>query len=202
LGRKNVHFGDGWAERRKFFAGLAMTLMLREKFDTDFIDIKGKTINDFYLANLNLPSGDAGAERVINLIKLIANFQNFADLKQGAPMTFQMAFHFTLLVDSLNQGNYTTDWQKEVVIAFLDFKKALANARLHYRETRESLPHYENFGRLLSGSGSDTAETIRMRHSFFLSEIYSKITVVPKDPNRRFDLLEREVIWNRDRGRC
>lgn len=198
----NVHFVDGLAERRKFFAGVAMTIMIRERFDTDFLDIKGKTINDFYLANLNLPSGDPGAERVVNLLNQISELPNFEDLKKGTPMTFQMAFHFTLLVDSLNQGNYTADWKGDVVIAFLDFKKCVADARLHYRETRESIPHYENFGRLLSGSGSDTAETIRVRHAFLLSEMCSKITLVAKDPNRRFDPLEREVIWNRDRGRC
>lgn len=35
-----------------------------------------------------------------------------------------------------------------------------------------------------------------------LAEIYPKIQVVNKDSNRGFDSLEREVIWNRDRGQC
>jgi len=35
-----------------------------------------------------------------------------------------------------------------------------------------------------------------------LSDIYSRIRVVSKDPSRGFDILEREVIWNRDRGQC
>lgn len=48
------HYVDGWADRRKFFAGLAMTLMLRERSEIDFVDLKGKTINDFYIANLDL----------------------------------------------------------------------------------------------------------------------------------------------------
>ena len=41
-----------------------------------------------------------------------------------------------------------------------------------------------------------------MRHSFLLSELYSKIQITPLDPNRLFGGLEREVIWNRDRGQC
>jgi len=196
------HYVDGWADRRKFFAGLAMTLMLREKSDVDFVDIKGKTINDFYIENLELPNGNSGSERVIALLDVVSNLPNFEALKQGSPMTFQMAFHFTLMVDSLDRGNYTSRWKQEIVGAFLDFKKAVADARIHHRETRESLPHYERFGRQLSGSGSDTAESIRLRHSFMLGEIYPNITTIVRDHNRGFDLLEREVIWNRDRGRC
>ena len=196
------HYVDGRAEMRKFFAGLAMTIMIRERSDIDFVDLKGKTINDFYLNNLDLPPEDPGAKRVVDLLGRIVDLPQFASLREGGPMTFQMAFHFTLLVDALDQGNYTNDWKQSVVKAFLAFKQNVAAARLHHRNTRESLPHHERFVRLLSGSGSDTAEVIRIRHAFMLSEIYPKIRVVPRDPNRGFDSLEREVIWNRDRGQC
>jgi len=196
------HYVDGHAEMRKFFAGLAMTIMLRERSEIDFVDLKGKTINDFYLDNLDLPPEDPGAQRVVGLLDRIVELPKFASFKEGGPMTFQMAFHFALLVDALEQGNYTNDWKHSIVEAFLAFKQEVTAARLHHRDTRESPPHYERFGRLLSGSGSDTAEVIRIRHAFMLSEIYPKIRVVLRDPNRGFDLLEREVIWNRDRGQC
>ncbi len=91
---------------------------------------------------------------------------------------------------------------EDVVNAFFSFKEAVASAQLHYRQTHESRPHYERFGRLLSGSGSDTAEVIRIRHSFMLGELYSQIRIIPLDPSRCFDPLEKEVIWNRDRGIC
>lgn len=196
------HYVDGHAEMRKFFAGLAMTIMLRERAEIDFVDLKGKTINDFYLDNLDLPPNDPGAHRVVGLLDRIVNLPKFSSLKESGPMSFQMAFHFTLLVDALDQGNYTNDWKQSVVEAFLAFKQEVVAARLHHRENRESLPHHERFGQLMSGSGSDTAEVIRIRHAFMLSEIYPKINVVPRDPNRGFDYLEREVIWNRDRGQC
>lgn len=196
------HYVDGHAEMRKYFAGLAMTLMLRERSEIDFVDLKGKTINDFYLSNLDLTTGDPGAQRVVGLLDRIVDLPKFASLKEGGPMSFQLAFHFTLLVDAIDQGNYTNEWKELIVEAFLAFKQEVAAARLHHRETRDSLPHHERFGRLLSGSGSETAEVIRIRHSFMLSEIYPKIRVISKDPNRRFDALEREVIWNRDRGQC
>ncbi len=196
------HYVDGHAEMRKFFAGLAMTIMLRERSKIDFVDLKGKTINDFYLVNLDLPPEDPGAQRVVGLLDRIVGIPKFASLKEAGPMTFQMAFHFAVLVDALDQGNYTNDWKHLIVEAFLAFKQEVAAARLHHKDTRVSLPHHERFGLLLSGSGSDTAEVIRIRHAFMLSEIYPRVKVVPRDPNRGFDLLEREVIWNRDRGEC
>jgi hypothetical protein len=196
------HYVDGHAEMRKFFASLAMTVMLRERSEIDFVDLKGKTINDFYLDNLDLSPDDPGAKRVVDLLDRVVALPKFGSLKEAGPISFQMAFHFAMLVDTLDQGNYTNEWKETVVEAFLAFKQEVAAARLHHRENRESLPHHERFGRLLSGSGSDTAEIIRIRHAFMLSEIYPKIRFVLRDPNRLFDSLEREVIWNRDRGIC
>ncbi len=196
------HYVDGLAEVRKFFAGLAMTIMVRERSEVDFIDLKGKTINEFYMENLDLGEGDPGARRVVHLLDLVAQLPGFESLREGTPMSFQMAFHLALLVDSLHEGNYVPIWREDVVSALVSFKQEVASARLHYRQNHESLPHYERFGRLLSGSGSDTADVIRIRHSFLLAEVYSKIRLNQRDPNRRFDPLEREVIWNRDRGLC
>jgi hypothetical protein len=196
------HYVDGLADVRKFFAGLAMTLMLRERSEVDFVDLKGKTINDFYMENLDLKDDEEGALRVVRVLDLTAQLPGFESLRDGTPMSFQMAFHLAMLVDSLHEGHYAGVWREDVIGAFNAFKQDVAGARLHYRQTHESRPHYERFGRLLSGSGSDTAEVIRIRHSFLLSELYSKIRITPLDPNRRFDALEREVIWNRDRGQC
>jgi hypothetical protein len=58
-------------------------------------------------------------------------------------MTFQMAFHFALLVDTLNEGNYAPAWKKTVVDAFLSFKKDVADARQRHKETQAAVPHYD-----------------------------------------------------------
>ncbi len=197
-----VHYVDGLAETRKFFAGLAMTIMVRERAEVDFVDLKGATINDFYLENLVLAGEDPGALRVVQVLDLVVQLPGFESFREGRPLSFQWAFHLALLVDSLNEGRYANLWREDVVRAFLEFRQEVANAQLHYRETHDSRPHYERFGRLLSGSGSDTADVIRVRHSFLLANVYAKIRLNPLDPQRLFDPLEKEVIWNRDRGLC
>lgn len=197
-----VHYVDGLADARKFFAGLAMTIMVRERAEVDFVDLKGATINEFYIENLVLKDGDDGATRVLQVLDRVAKLPGFDSLREGKPLPFVWAFHLALLVDSLEEGRYASVWRDDVVGAFIKFKQDVAAAQLHYRQTHESLPHYERFGRLLAGSGSDTAEVIRIRHSFLLGQVYSKINLIQLDPNRLFDPLEKEVIWNRDRGLC
>ena len=195
------HYVDGLADTRKFFAGLAMTIMLRERSSVDFVDLKGKILNEFYMENLDLSDDDPAARRVIRVLDGVAQLRGFESLREGKP-TFQWAFHLALLVDSLSVENYVPVWRDRVVSAFMAFQAEVAKARHHYRQTNESLPHYERFGRLLAGSGSDTADVIRIRHSFLLAEVYPQIQITPRDPNRCFDALEKEVIWNRDRGLC
>jgi hypothetical protein len=198
------HYVDGLAETRKFFAGLAMTIMSRERAGVDFVDLKGKVIDDFYREkeNLELNEQDPATQRVIRVLDTVAQLPGFESLREGPRMSFQWAFHLTLLVDSLIGGNYTPAWRNDVVNAFMVFRAKVAEAKLHHKKTKESLPHHERFGILLAGSGSDTADVIRDRHSFLLAHVYPEIRIIPRDPNRCFDTLEKEVIWNRDRGLC
>ena len=196
------HYVDGLADTRKFFAGLAMTIMVRAKTGVDFVDLKGKTINEFYKENLDLQPEDPAAVRVEDTLDVIAELKGFDELLTRKPLTFQMAFHLALLVDTLHSGDYVPAWRDDVIKAFTGFLEDVAKARLHYKETDQALPHYEKFVALLGGSGSDTAELIRRRHGFFLEKIYPTIRIVPRDGKRLFDALEKEVIWIRDGRKC
>lgn len=197
------HYVDGLADARKFFAGLSMTIMRRERANLDFVDLKGKVINEFYKENLDLnEQQDPAVQRVLRVLDGVTQLRGLETLREGRPLSFQWGFHLALLVDSLIAGNYSPVWRDDVVSACTAFRTEEANARLHYKQTKESLPHYERFGRLLAGSGSDTAEVIRLRHSFFLADVYSRMRIIPRDPDRGFDVLQKEVIWNRDRGLC
>lgn len=196
------HYVDGLVETRKFFAGLAMTIMVRERSGVDFVDLKGRVINEFYQENLEMSEADPACHRVLRVLDTISRLPGFAELRNGPRLSFQMGFHLAVLVDSLIAGDYVPVWREDVVDAFRTFQADCASARLHHKKTRQSVPHFEHFIRLLGGSGSDTAEVIRLRHSFLLNQIYSRIRITARDPNRRFDALEKEVIWNRDGGQC
>jgi hypothetical protein len=193
---------DGLVNTRKFFAGLAMTIMERERSGEDFVDLKGKTIDEFYKANLDLKGEDPAAVRVLEVLDLVANLPNFENLLARKPIPHSVAFHFALLVDSLNSKAYVPVWRDGVVGAFLAFQDDMAKARLHFKTTRQSLPHYARFVVPLSGSGSDTAMIIRPRHAFFLDQMYRKMNIRLRDDQRLFGPVEKEIIWNRDGRKC
>lgn len=196
------HYIDGLADTRKFFAGLAMTIMVRAKTGEDFVDLKGKTLNEFYKQNLDLLPDDPAAVRVEDTLDVVSELPGFEDFLTRKAMSFQMGFHLALLVDSLHSGDYVQVWRDDVIKAFTTFLDDVAKARLHYKETGEALPHYERFVSFLAGSGSDTAELIRKRHAFFLEKMYLSIRIRPRDSQRLFDALEKEVIWIRDGRKC
>jgi hypothetical protein len=196
------HYVDRWAERRKFFAGLAMTIMLRERSDSLFVDLKGKQINQFYMGNLKLRGDDPGTLRVVRMLDAIPKLQGFERLLAGSPVTHQMAFHLALLVDALLSGDYTPDWRANIVSAFIAFREEVTEARHRHRTAHETSPAYEGFAALTAGSGSDTADVIQRRHGFFLKRVYPAIKVVARDGKRAFDALDKEWIFVRDKGTC
>jgi hypothetical protein len=196
------HYVDGLADTRKFFAGLAMTIMIRDRDDVDFVDLKGKTINEFYKTNLSIPADDPAIARVMHMLDKTPELPGFGNLLNRKAMSFQMAFHFALLVDTLSEGNYVPIWREDVVKAFEKFQDDVAKARQHYRDTREQLPHYTKFVVFLGGSGSDTAEVIRRRHAFFIQSVYPDIRLQSRDAQRLYDPLAKEVIWIRDGRKC
>jgi Protein of unknown function DUF262 len=93
------HYVDGLADARKFFAGLAMTIMVRQRSGEDFVDLKGKTINDFYMENLDLKDDDSAAMRVVDTLDVIADLPRFDELLARKRVTYSVAFHFALLVE-------------------------------------------------------------------------------------------------------
>lgn len=198
------HYIDKRANARKFFAGLVMTIIIRESTGHDFVDLKGKNINDFYLRSADLEATSKEARRVINVLDTICALPHIESFSVSAnKLSYQSAFHFAILVDTFFQGNYVEgSWKDKIVNAFEDFRAKEADSRVAYKKDKVELPHYRQFVRKLSGSGSETSSVIRQRHSFLLSEILSKLTPIPKDPQRLFGGAERESIWYRDGGKC
>ena len=99
-------------------------------------------------------------------------------------------------------GEYVdSSWRPKLVDAFEQFRAECANAAKAFKQG-ERTKHYSEFVQPLSGSGSDTAETIRRRHQFLLQEIINIVQPRPRDPQRMFGQIEREIMWYRQSGRC
>ena len=117
-------------------------------------------------------------------------------------MKANLLFHFAMLLDTLLTGQYVQDWQNRYCKAFEEFTAAVQQARLDFRSLGQRSELYDDFAVLVAGSGSDKADKIGHRHAVFANWMRSKLSVKLKDPKRLFDVLEREVVWWRDRRTC
>ena len=94
------------------------------------------------------------------------------------------------------------DWHNRYCKAFEEFVAAVQKARLDFKNERQRSELYDDFAVLVAGSGSDKADKIGLRHAVFANWMRTKLEVKLKDPKRLFDVLEREVVWWRDRRTC
>lgn len=192
---------DRRSNTRKFFAGLAMTYLVRHESQVDFVDLKASNIDAFYLNKAGMPLDEPAA---INLLRLLTEASGLPEVQriEGNKLRYQWAFHFALLIDSMLAGEYVdSSWRPKIVDVFERFRAECANAAKAFKQGERTRYHSE-FVQPLSGSGSDTADTIRRRHQFILSEIVQMVQPRPRDPLRIFGQIEREIIWYRQSGRC
>jgi hypothetical protein len=194
---------DRRSNTRKFFAGLAMTYLVRQDSELDFVDLKASNLDAFYLNKTDLPSDNPGVERLLRLLGEITRLPDIHRIRDGNKVKFQWAFHLVLLIDSMIAADYVeASWRGKVIEAFEQFREECALASRAFKERGERSPHYNDFVQPLSGSGSDTAEKIRLRHRFLLQAILRLLKPQPKDPLRLFGPIEREIMWYRQQGKC
>jgi 5-methylcytosine-specific restriction endonuclease McrA len=180
-----------------------MTFLVRQDSELDFVDLKASNLDAFYLNKSDLAPNDLGAERLLDLLREIVRLPEIHRIRDGNKLKFQWAFHLVLLIDSLIAANYVdASWRGKVIGAFEQFRGECADATLAFKERGERSPHYDDFVQPLSGSGSDTAEKIRLRHRFLLQSILRLVEPKPKDPLRLFGPIEREIMWYRQQGKC
>ena len=81
------------------------------------------------------------------------------------------------------------------------FSKTLADATYSNKQgiPKEAWQHYGQWAR----TNADRGESIRLRHRYFSARMMEFLGILtPKDQNRAFNSIEREVIYWRDGGRC
>ena len=108
------------------------------------------------------------------------------------------AMHLVMLVDSL-WDDYTRSWEQSLSDAVDGFTDSFRKASKDRDAGNPFWAQYAQFTR----TNADRAETIRRRHEFYTKTMLEFLgPLQPKDSQRLFGPLERQIIYFRDGKRC
>jgi hypothetical protein len=182
---------------RQLAAQIAMLYFTRRESNGEkFCDLKAAHIDDFYYQHLGFDTSSVDARRFVDILNKITEL--LRDQKRKKVVGHE-AMHLVLLVDSL-WDDYTRSWETNFASAFDRFRAQLATATKS-RHGGSPLPHWLRYG-IHARSNSDTAESIRLRHSYFTSEMLAKLNPTMKDTQRTFGPLEREILYYANEKKC
>ena len=159
-------------------------------------DIKRDPIDDFYYQNLSFDPQSADAKRFSNILTIITEL--LGDGKRSKVVNYE-AISLVLLIDSL-LDHFTPAWRDKLAGAFDHFRTEATKAKATKDGTSPS-DFWLSWG-LLARASSDRADSIERRHAFFVAKMSALLQPTPKDLQRGFDDLQRDLIYSRDKKKC
>lgn len=182
------------SNRRKVAAQTAM-LYFNKRETKSFCDIKSVSIDRFYHEKIDFDFASDEVKRFERILAILV--RTFSGSK---PLKAHYAIGMILLVDSL-LDNYVPGWEANLRGAFDEFnKKCIASAKA-MKQDNVTDEYYDMYVRWTSTS-TDVMVTIQRRHYFFVEKMLQLIAPTPKDPQRGFTDMEREIIFYRDKRIC
>ena len=185
-------------EARQLAAQMIM-LFDRNSSDDEFCDISRRAVDAYYIKNLGFNVESSLAAEFSSVLDTVARL--LGDGKRPA-MVGHQAIHLVLLVRALSNGSYVRNsWEPKFAEAFDHFNKRMAESRAKERNEKVADEYLRNYG-YKTRAGSDIAGNIRDRQMFFNLKMLEYMQPTPKDQDRIFGAIERELIYHRDGKRC
>lgn len=190
--------GQDNGRTRQLAAQIAVLFLERQKKGREyFSNINAGAIDDYYYSHLDFDPGAPECERLLKIFDLLADKMGKWN---GPKLQAHNAIHLVLFLDSI-WDDYTRSWEDTLVDAQKQFSKVLAEATLAGKQgnPEEAWLQYGQWAR----TNSDQGDSIQRRHRYYSARMVEFLgNLTPKDPNRAFNLLEREVIYWRYGGKC
>jgi hypothetical protein len=181
---------------RQLAAQIAALFFARRHDNGKFIDISSRSVDDVYYANLDFDIQSDVSKRFVSVLDKLD--QLLGNGKRPA-LKGHDAIHLVLLVDAL-WDDYTRSWEDRLPDALDAFLHELAKAK-KTREAATPSEYWTQYGQW-TRVNSDRADRIAHRHEFYLGKMLELLKPTPKDPTRGFGMIEREIIYFRDKKRC
>ena len=191
--------GSDRGRTRQLAAQVAMLFMgRREKGENSFTDTSAGALDNYYYENLDFDTESKDSKRLVEILDKLDAL--LGDGKRPNPRGHG-AMHLVLFLDSI-WDDYTRRWEGRLAAAHDEFSARLAEAA---KKQKEGIPDdFWNFYGVWTRSNSDRGENIQRRHTFYSERIREFLGdhLNPKDPQRLYGPLEREIIYFRDSKRC
>ena len=183
--------------RRRQLVAQVFMLFWTTRRDSKFCEIKSSRIDEFYHAQVDFDVNSDEAKRFLNV------GQQLYSALSGKPKVFgHYIIHAFLLCDSLLR-EYAKGWEPQLADALFEFDQRRRQAANDKKNRRESeFAAYDTEYGQLTQTRSDTADTIRRRHAFFVAEMLKILTPKKLDTKRAFSELERQTVFFRDLEEC
>lgn len=184
-------------EFRHLGAQMAM-LYLTHRLTGRLCEIGGEAIDSFYHKHLDFAANGNDAKRFSEVLDTLKTLLGDGKRKK---VVRQETISLILLGDSL-LGDYTKSWTTTFAAAFDSFREnLLKGAKTKYDEKPDE--YWSKYG-LLTRSATDRPDTIERRHQFFIEKMHALIKPLlkMKDLSRIFGVVEKELIYYRDKKHC
>jgi hypothetical protein len=182
-------------ESRQLTAQMYMLYDHRRSYGS-LCDLRRDQIDDFYYQNLSFDSQSADAQRFSKTLTILTEL--LGDGKRAKVVNYE-AMSLILVVDSL-LDHFTPAWRDKLASAFDHFRSEAVKGKAT-KDTVSPSEFWLSWG-LLARSSSDRAESIERRHAFVVEKMSKLLQPTPKDPQRGFDDLQRDIIYARDKKKC
>ena len=190
--------GQDRGKARQLAAQIAMLLLERYSNGFEhFPDINAGAIDDYYYANLDFDSESPNCKR---LLEILDKLDQLLGHTKNPPLRGHDAIHLVLFLDSI-WDEYTRSWESTLQKAQGEFSELLAKAA---HSSKDGTPDniWQHYG-VWTRVNADRGETILRRHRFYSRYMFALLgNLTPKDPQRAFNALEREIIYWRDGRKC
>ena len=188
---------------RQLAAQIVILFLERRKKGLDyFCDTKRDEINAYYFSQLDFDADSLECQRLRGILDKLCQLLNGW---KGPKLLGHNAIHLVLLLDSL-LDDYTKSWEGAFLDAQEEFSQLHSEAALRNRKgnlVEQWQEAWQEYG-VWTRASSDSGESIARRHRFYIRKMTEFLgeNLVPKDPQRAFNSLERSVIYWRDGGYC
>ena len=193
--------GDDRGQCRQLAAQISILFFeRRKKNDPTYIsDAGSEKIWEYYDTQLDFDSSSPDCDRLLMIIKFL---ETLLAGWSRPKLLGHNAIALVLFLDSIWGDDYTGSWAGSFKSAFKEFLKLYAEGLTAYknRESHEAWQEYGQFAR----ADANSAASIRRRQEYFSARMLDFLgdSLVPKDPKRLFNEIEKDYIYLRDNGRC